>query len=256
MTAARYDKIKVPSAYQMVAEAIEREIMSGRLRPGDQVGTEAELVRQFGVNRSTVREGIRLLEQSGLVQREAGRKLHVCPPRYRNLSSRMSRALVLGQVTFREVFDATLVLEIMSVEAAIDHATDSHIEALEANQQSAESEIDHADPSRIAQLDTDFHALLARASGNRVLELAREPSALLIFPTSELICRRVPEGAGRMIRAHRELIDALRARDKTRAATWMKRHVEDWKKGFERAGRDMDEPVERVIERLAPAALF
>jgi DNA-binding GntR family transcriptional regulator len=50
----RFEKIKVPSAYQMVAEAIEREIMAGRLRPGDEIGTEAELVRQFGVNRSTV----------------------------------------------------------------------------------------------------------------------------------------------------------------------------------------------------------
>ena len=54
-------------AYQLVAEAIEREILAGRIRPGDPLGTEAELVKQFGVNRSTVREGIRLLEQGGLV---------------------------------------------------------------------------------------------------------------------------------------------------------------------------------------------
>ena len=71
----RFDRIKVPSAYEMVAEAIEAEIVSGRLRPGDEIGTEAALVRQFGVNRSTVREGIRVLEQGGLVRREASRKL-------------------------------------------------------------------------------------------------------------------------------------------------------------------------------------
>ena len=74
---AKFDAIKVPSAYQLVADAIEAEIVSGRLVPGDEIGTEAELVRQFGVNRSTIREGIRVLEQSGLVRRGGSRKLSV-----------------------------------------------------------------------------------------------------------------------------------------------------------------------------------
>ncbi|ADZ70947.1 FadR/GntR family transcriptional regulator [Polymorphum gilvum] len=251
---ARFERIKVPSAYQMVAEAIEREIMAGRLRPGDEIGTEAELVRQFGVNRSTVREGIRLLEQGGLVQREAGRKLFVCLPQYRNLSTRMSRALVLHQVTFREVYDTAIVLEVASVEAAVDHAGEADIAALEDTQ--ARLELAVGDPIRLAQIDTEFHALLARASGNRVLELAREPAALLFFPTSELIVRRVPQGASRMVAAHRHIIDALKARDKEQAIAWIRRHVADWKKGFERAGRDIDEPVERVVERLSPGGLF
>lgn len=53
--AERFERIQVAPAYQLVAEAIEREIVSGRLRPDEPIGTEAELVRQFGVNRSTVR---------------------------------------------------------------------------------------------------------------------------------------------------------------------------------------------------------
>lgn len=250
----RFEKIKVPSAYQMVAEAIEREIMAGRLRPGDEIGTEAELVRQFGVNRSTVREGIRLLEQGGLVQREAGRKLYVCLPHYRKLSDRMSRALVLHQVTFRELFNASMILEIGVIEAAVDNADADDLAALEANQKQAEAAVD--DPVRLAEIDTNFHALLARASGNRVLELAREPAALLFFPTSELICRRVPQGAGRMVTAHRHMIDAVASRDKEAARVWTRRHLIDWKKGFERAGRDIDEPVERIFERLSTARQY
>ena len=66
-----FERIKPRPAYELVAEAIERKILGGRMRPGDPIGTESELVQQFGVNRSTVREGIRLLEQSGLVAREA-----------------------------------------------------------------------------------------------------------------------------------------------------------------------------------------
>lgn len=250
----RFEPIKVPSAYEMVAEAIEREITSGRLKPGDEIGTEAELVRQFGVNRSTVREGIRVLEQSGLVRREAARKLFVCTPHYRNLSSRMSRALVMSEVTFREIYNASVVLEIGAIEGAVENATDEEICGLEENQAQSEAVVD--DPVKLAELDSKFHSLIARASHNRVLELAREPAALLFFPTSEMICRTVPEGSRRMVDAHRELIAAIRGRDPERARLWMRRHVRDWKKGFERTGRNVDEPVERSFDQHMIARLF
>src|SRR3546814_12995048 len=93
--AEKFARITPVPAYQMVAEAIEREIFAGRLRPGDPIGTEAELVKQFGVNRSTVREGIRLLEHGGLVPRDYSRRLSVGLPHYDRLASRPSRALVL-----------------------------------------------------------------------------------------------------------------------------------------------------------------
>ena len=250
----RFEPIRVASAYEMVAEAIEREITSGRLKPGDEIGTEAELVRQFGVNRSTVREGIRVLEQSGLVRREAARKLFVCTPHYRYLSSRMSRALVISEVTFRELYETTMALELGAVAGAVANATDDDVAVLEANQREAEAAV--ADPVRLAEIDTRFHELIARASHNRVLELAREPAALLFFPTSEMICRKVTEGARRMVAAHRQLIDSIRERDLERAQLWMARHVTDWKKGFERTGRSIDEPVERSFDQEMIARLF
>lgn len=250
----RFEPIKVASAYEMVAEAIEREITSGKLRPGDEIGTEAELVRQFGVNRSTVREGIRVLEQSGLVRREAARKLYVCAPHYRHLSSRMSRALIISEVTFREVYQASIVLETGAIEGAVAHATEADIAGLEENQRLLEGALD--DPFRVADLDTRFHALVASASHNRALELAREPTSLLFYPTTEIVCRAVPEGARRMADAHRQLIDAIARRDAETARLWMRRHVNDWKKGFERTGGNIDEPVERSFDQQMIARLF
>lgn len=245
----RLEKIEVATAYQLVAEAIEREILAGRMRPGDGVGTEAALCSQFGVNRSTVREAIRALEQSGLVQRGADRRLYASLPHYSGLSSRVSRALILHEVTFRELCTTARVLEMASAEQAAEHADAKAIEALEMNQIKAHEAI--GDPAQLSEIDSEFHKLLAKATHNRVLELAREPAGLLFFPTTELICRRVPEGAGRLIEAHRHIIDAVKAKDARTAALWMNRHVTDWQKGFERAGRDLDEPVERVFARNA-----
>lgn len=245
----RFDRIKVPAAYEMVAEAIEAQILSGRLKLGDEIGTEAELVRQFGVNRSTVREGIRVLEQGGLVRREAGRKLFVCEPRYNALLSRMSRAMVLREVTFRELFDTAFVLEVGTVEGAVANADDDDIAALELNR--AQLEAAAGDPVALSETDAEFHSLVALASKNRVLQLAREPVAHLFFPPVEMICRRVPEGPARMVEAHGKIVDAIKARDPDLAKTWMRRHLVDWRKGFVRAGRDVDEPVERMFARDA-----
>ena len=48
----------------------------------------------------------------------------------------------------------------------------------------------------VAELDTEFHVLIGKASGNRVLQLAREPSDSLIFPTTEIVLRKSKVGAG------------------------------------------------------------
>src|SRR5262245_45244016 len=104
----KFRRISSTPAYRLVAEAIEQQILAGRIRPGEPIGTEAELVKQFGVNRSTVREGIRLLEHDGLVRRESNRRLSVGLPHYEQLATRSTRALVLGEVTFRELYEAAM----------------------------------------------------------------------------------------------------------------------------------------------------
>lgn len=243
-TSERFARINAMPAYQQVAEAIERKIVGGGIRPGEPIGTEAELVRQFGVNRSTVREGIRLLEQGGLIRRSSDRRLLASLPRHQRLASRISRALVLHEVTFRELFEAMMAMEIATIEQAVDHATADDIAALEAN---LERTIAAAGkPAALAELDTEFHTLLANASHNRVLQLAREPSGLLIYPTTEIIFEKIRESQPRLVAAHRCLIESLRTRDKEMARTWMRRHVNDWRKGFERAGKELDRPIERV----------
>ena len=240
----RFRRVASTPAYRQVAEAIEREIISGRIRPGEPIGTEAELVNRFGVNRSTVREGIRLLEHSGLVRRDSSRRLWVGLPHYGRLASRTSRALVLHEVTFRELYEAAMPMQLATMEAAVERATSETIAELEANIERTEGALAH--PTELAKLDAEFHALVGKASRNRVLQLAREPSELLVMPTTEIILKRVKEGAARMLEAHRMYVDAIRRRDKAAGRVWVKRHLEDWRKGFERAGKDLDQPIDRI----------
>ena len=243
--ATRFERIKARPAYELVAEEIEGKILAGILRPGDPIGTESELVKQFGVNRSTVREGIRLLEQSGLVARESSRRLSVAVPHYHGLATRMSRALVLQQVTFRELFHTSRALGPGSIDQAIDNRTEDDLEALEANL--ARTREMRNDARAVAELDAEFHRLLDAATHNRVLLLAKEPVNILVRPTTAHIIANNPSGIPRLIEAHGHLVDALRTRDREKGRLWIDRHLRDWKAGFEISGRDLDSPVDSVV---------
>jgi GntR family transcriptional regulator, transcriptional repressor for pyruvate dehydrogenase complex len=92
-----------------------------------------------------------------------------------------------------------------------------------------------------------------------VLQLAREPSDLLVYPTTELVLRQVAQGPARLLEAHRMMLDAMRRRDKEGARLWARRHINDWRKGFERAGNDLDQPIDRIylrslVKEEAPAS--
>lgn len=247
----RFERIAQVPAYHRVAETIEREILAGRLLPGAHIGTEADLVRQLGVNRSTVREGIRLLEQSGLIHRDAGRRLVVSLPRYGKLASRITRAHVLHQVTFHELWQVTEALEPLSAEFAANAVAAGQVPAemldgLAENLSRARA--CQGDPKRLSELDTEFHALIGRAAGNRVLELAREPLSLLFQPTSQMLGERVDVASGRMLEAHTRIAEAVRAGDAVTAGQWMRRHILDYRRGFDRLGLDPRRSVESLYQ--------
>jgi DNA-binding transcriptional MocR family regulator len=61
----------------MISRGVEQQILTGKLMPGTMPPTEAELAEQFGINRSTVREAIRQLEQEVLVERRSSKRLQV-----------------------------------------------------------------------------------------------------------------------------------------------------------------------------------
>jgi DNA-binding FadR family transcriptional regulator len=240
----KFSRISSTPAYKLVAEAIERDILSGKLRDGEPLGTETDLANQFGVNRSTVREGIRLLEHGGLIRRDSSRRLWIGVPGVEGLAERMTRALVLHEVTFRELYEASLALQIATMEAAVERAMPAQIEALEDNVARTAAVL--GDAAAVAKLDAEFHTLIGHASHNRVLQLAREPSELLVMSSTELVLGQIADGAPRLLHAHRMWIDAIRRRDKEAARLWTRRHLNDWRRGFERAGRDLDQPIDRI----------
>jgi DNA-binding GntR family transcriptional regulator len=69
---------------------------------------------------------------------------------------------------------------------------------------------------------------------------------MLVRPTTAFIIFNNPGGIPRLIEAHEHILDALQRRDRDKGRLWVDRHLRDWRAGFERAGMDLDSPVDRI----------
>ena len=76
------------AVYKQIADHLRAAIARGRLREGDQLPSEAQLMAHYGVARMTVRNALRLLQDEGLITAEHGRGVYVrARPPVRRLAS-------------------------------------------------------------------------------------------------------------------------------------------------------------------------
>ncbi|MDT7835574.1 FadR/GntR family transcriptional regulator [Aquabacterium sp. OR-4] len=239
-----FQRVVVEPAYKAVSAAIERAIVDGALPPGAALPTEHELSDRFGVHRSTVREAIRQVEREGLLQRGEGRRLFVCLPGVHDLAPRATRALLLQQTTFQELWELANTLEPLAARLAATRADAADLALLHDNLRATEAlGLARESHAALVRLDMAFHALVGRASRNRPLMLAREPVGLLYDPTLQRIFGQLPQAAARNLEAHRQIVAALEQRDAAGAERWTHKHMIDFQRGFALAGLDMGTPI-------------
>lgn len=233
-------QIDTDPTYRRVAKAIEDAIMSGRLKSGDQLPTEIELAAQLGVNRSTVREGIRALENADLVTR-AGKRLVVRVPQASGIAWVNTRALGLMHVSFLDLWELQLQVEPFAAGAAAERVAPDLKEALRENVSQLGEHLE--DDDRVIDNDLEFHRLVAQAAGNPALGIVSEPLRVLLFSATVDLYRTVPQARRRLLEAHRAILAEIEKGDAAAARRWMARHIEDFRRGYEVAGFDLNAPI-------------
>jgi DNA-binding FadR family transcriptional regulator len=246
-----FTPLRQERAYQAVAQAIEQKIISGEWALKSALPGEIALAEAFGVNRSTVREAIRVLEQDGLLLRSSRKQLVVNAPGSAHVASRMTAAIILQEITFLELWEAMLLTEPAAAEAAAQRATDNNIAEIAAAHQNARASL--KDPNVLVVWDMRFLDSIAVASGNRILQLCRAPLGPLFYPTFMPVLER-PIAGERLVQAQAAILEAVRARDGVRAREWMRKHIEDFRRGYELAGFDVNAPVRHKAKRAAKAS--
>jgi GntR family transcriptional regulator, transcriptional repressor for pyruvate dehydrogenase complex len=232
-----FAQIQIEPAYRKVAAAIGARILSRALREGARLPAETELARQFGVNRSTVREALRELESRGLLERRPGSKLmSVSRPQQQAVAAGVSHALLLHDVTVRDVWEALTILEPPLAVAAARSRTPEDLARL--GEAIAALAAGDGDTGTAVRQTAEVFRCIGRATHNPVLGLAQEPLLQLLEPSLRVMIDKVPQARARILSAQRQLAQALTAADLEAAHTWMARHIRDFRRGYELAGID------------------
>ena len=219
-------------AYRQIANLIEKRIVGRSLRAGDPLPSETDLARQFGVNRSTIREAIRELEIQGLLGRGRGEKrLRVTRPQPRDISSGVSRALALHDVTYLELWEAMMAIEPAAAQYAATRRSSVQLQTLVRTSARFARNVKDTEAAVVAVVD--FFTAVAAASGNQVLALSQAPLNVLLAPALTQLIDRVPQARTRIKEAQSRITTAIKLKRSEQARTWMEKHIRDFKRGYE-----------------------
>ena len=233
-----FEPVQIEPAYRKVAAALLERITDRTLAAGDRLPSELELARQFGVNRSTLREALRELETNGLLRRERGSKLMmVMRPHTQAIASGVSRALALHDVTVQDVYEGLTILEPSIAEIAATRRSEYDVLRIK---QAAGNGNSNDDASHAA---AEFFRSLGDATQNRVLRLAHEPLLQLLEPSLAVMIDKVPQARQRIASAQKRITSAIRERDAEAARSWTAKHIRDFRRGFDLAGIDLEHRV-------------
>lgn len=232
MNAPRFEPVKPVLAYERIVEQIEEAITRGELRPGQRLPGERELMVQFSVGRSTVREALRVLQANGLVRSRPGdprgaEVLSFSPATLHKSLTTLTRVeeLSLGElVQFRMVLDGAASLLAARLHTPAELA---EMDAAIAGMRAAAEEGYDA----FSAADVAFHDAVTRAGRNTLLQVCNDVVRSVVLHLISDKIAQSPDRRALMLQSighHTEVLEAVRARDGARAARLAREKLYDY----------------------------
>lgn len=215
---------RAPKVSQKIAMAVVEQIVSNGLRPGDRLPPEGEMMQRFQVSRASLREGLRLLETFGVISirqgQRGGPEIGSLTPAA--IAQTLSLIFRLDGATYRDVFQARLLMEPVTARMAAERQPPEEIAALRAVLELERT----TPPENYVEASDSFHQLLSGMSGNPVLDLLGR--SLRALWAERVFRGGLPEETLPVCReAHPEIGEAILAGDGARAESLMGLHMTD-----------------------------
>ncbi|GAB5094796.1 FadR/GntR family transcriptional regulator [Caballeronia sp. HLA56] len=206
---------------------ILNSIMEGEFKEGDRLLTEHALAERFATSRPTVREALARLRADGIIVTRRGSGTTVG----RRPDPDVRRFAPLETLSdIRRCYEFRVVTEAGAAELAALKADDDDIRAIEAAWEQLERVVE-AQEGIGAKDDFAFHFAVAKASKNQffitVLSFIEEQIVFSMNLSRNLSLVKTVERQRLVQREHLDVLDAIRARDSSRAGEAMKSHLEN-----------------------------
>ena len=197
-----------PTRAEELRRDLEELIVAGELKPGDRLD-ETEIAKRFNVSRTPVREAMKALVATGLVEVRG---------RQGTMVSTLSIPMLI------EMFDLMAALEGLCARLAARRASRQEKDAMVAIQARLETAFAEDAPEAFYKINEEFHDLIYQAAHTHFLADQTIALRLRLSPYR----RQVTYQPGKMratLTEHQEIIDAIEAGDSDRAMIAASEHV-------------------------------
>ena len=217
------EPLKKTRLAEEIGDRIRLLILEGTFAPGLPLPSERALAQRFGVSRGSIRDALRMLETIGLLDTRHGQGTFVQELDVGRLVAPLASVLTYRHDLQAELMDVRRILEPAVARVAAARITADDLAALERILDTQRRKR-KSGQSAILE-DTAFHAVLARATSNRVLVSIMATLNDLLVESRALTLKQKgrPE---RSIKGHEAVIAALRRRDEDDAARAMLEHID------------------------------
>ena len=201
-----------------VIDQLTDSMINGKLKPGDQIPTEAELSEYLQVSRNSVREAVKILVAFGVleIRRAEGTFIRT------GVSQQMINPLVYGIIfsqgdSYSQLKEFRQMIEISSLRLAIRHKTEESLAALKSVFEDFlhELQTDSPDLARLMDKDRAFHMEIAHISGNLLMEeITRLLFTLTTAKRTEVTKHLLETDRDYLIRSHTTIYETVLYRNR------------------------------------------
>ena len=210
-----------------VVTAIEAQILSGELKIGERLPSEAELSRQFGISTRSVREALQILETKGMVRRRHGERAEV-------VRDDVDQFLGSLAATVKTLFakDATYLVQLMDVRRMFELEVVGRLAAGEGGlsddvETALHSLADAIDFSQYAKADANFHRALVQSLGNEILSSVYGNLYALITDVIGLTSRVPRKTQAEGLAEHQAIYAAITRGDVEASRALIREHIDN-----------------------------
>jgi len=220
-----FQPYKNKRSFEEISNEIKALIFEGVFKPGHKLPSETEIARQFNVSRQTIREAMRILEQSGFITIQRGVKGG--PVVQDTVEGRISNLFVEG-FKFKRISPEELTIVRFDIERAMlqhvfKNIDDKDIEDLRENILRARLKLDKG---IIAfEENVDFHKVLARASKNYLYIILVESLMAVVSDFHSRLESVGIERSRRVTTYHEEILDAIVGQEFEKAMYLFEEHL-------------------------------
>jgi len=201
--------------FEVVYDKIRHELAEGVLKAGDKLPAERDLAEKLGFSRAAVREALRALEATGLVQLQKGVKggAFIQSGNRGDVNRSINDIILLGKVPLRQVTEVRTLLLTRAVQLICERATAEELDRIEQNIRDTETAAEQSGPTM--RYVREFYNLLGEFSGNEVLAVLIEATSAISL---NFVASQGIEFTDELIFLRRNVLTCLRARNPDNAA--------------------------------------